>query len=109
LAWTSFDSPAQLFKFDNRTGGKIHPTQKPIQLYEWILSKYANTGQRIMDTHLGSGSSAIAAHNLGFEFVGMELDKSYFDSCVERFNRHCSQQSLFPSGDQRLMQQQILC
>jgi site-specific DNA-methyltransferase (adenine-specific) len=95
LAWTSFDSPAQLFKFDNRTGDKIHPTQKPVQLYEWVLNKYAKTGHRILDTHLGSGSSAIAAHNLGFDFVGMELDKYYFDAACARLKSHQAQQTLF--------------
>lgn len=64
IAWTSFISPAQLFKLDNRTGDKIHPTQKPIELYKWLLSKYAKEGQNIFDSHLGSGSIAIACHDL---------------------------------------------
>lgn len=74
---------------------RIHPTQKPVALYEWLLTNYAKTGQRILDTHLGSGSSAIAAHNLGFDFVGMELDKDYYDAAVKRFNTHKAQGSLF--------------
>ena len=109
LAYTNFDSVTKRIKLSSARVNGIHPTQKPIKLYEWLLTNYAKPGQRILDTHLGSGSSAIAAHNLGFDFVGMELDKSYFDSCVERFNRHCAQQSLFPSDDQSLMQPQILC
>lgn len=89
LAWTSFDSPAQIFKYDNRTGDKIHPTQKPIALYAWLLNKYAKQGDKILDTHLGSGSSRIAAYKLGFDFVGCELDNEYFESQEERFRNEC--------------------
>jgi site-specific DNA-methyltransferase (adenine-specific) len=89
LAWTSFDSPAQIFKYDNKTGDKIHPTQKPISLYAWLLNKYAKPGDKILDTHLGSGSSRIAAYKLGFDFVGCELDKEYFDAQEERFRKEC--------------------
>lgn len=74
---------------------RIHPTQKPVKLYEWLLTNYAKPGDRILDTHLGSGSSAIAAHNLGFDFVGCELDRDYYDAAVKRFNAHAAQQSLF--------------
>ena len=101
LAWTSFDSPAQLYRFDNRTGDKIHPTQKPIQLYEWILNKYANENFKIIDTHLGSGSIAIAidkANTLdkkNLTFVGIELDPDYFRAAVERFKNHKKQGVLF--------------
>ena len=89
LAWTSFDSPAQIFKYDNRTGDKIHPTQKPVALYAWLLNKYAKKGDNILDTHLGSGSPMIAAYKLGFDFVGCELDKEYFDAQEERFRKEC--------------------
>ena len=65
---------------------RIHPTQKPIPLYEWILHRYAKKGQRILDTHLGSGSSAIAAHYFGVDFVGCELDKDYFEAAKARFD-----------------------
>ena len=68
---------------------------KPITLYEWLLTNYAKQGDKILDTHLGSGSSAIAAHNMGFEFVGMELDKDYFDASIKRFTKHVAQSSLF--------------
>ena len=76
-------------------GGKIHPTQKPIALYEWLLLKYAKQGDRILDTHLGSGSSAIAAWKLGFEFVGIEIDKEYYEKAVDRIRRHTAQGKLF--------------
>ena len=77
---------------------RIHPTQKPVALYEWLLTNYAKEGDRILDTHLGSGSSRIAAYNLGFDFVGCEIDKEYFDKQEERFARHTAQTSLFVEG-----------
>ena len=85
LAWTSFNGTSRFFKFDNRTGDKIHPTQKPIALYEYCLKRYAQKGDKILDTHLGSGSSRIAAYKLGFDFWGCEIDKPYFDAANERF------------------------
>lgn len=94
-AWTSFNSPAKIFRFDNRTGGKIHPTQKPVELYVWILNRYAKPGDKILDTHLGSGSSRIAAYNLGFDFTGFEIDKDYFEAQEERFEQHTAQCTLF--------------
>lgn len=89
LAWTDFDWAAQLFKFDNRTGDKIHPTQKPVELYAWILRKFAKQGDKIFDPMMGSQSSRIAAYKLGFDYYGCELDKEYFDRGCERFNREC--------------------
>ena len=77
---------------------RIHPTQKPVALYEWLLKNYAKQGDRILDTHLGSGSSRIAAYNLGFDFVGCEIDKEYFDKQEERFAQHTAQTSLFVEG-----------
>src|SRR3990167_8361385 len=74
---------------------RIHPTQKPVKLYEWLLQQYAQPGMKVLDTHLGSGSSAIAAHNLGFDFVGMELDADYYAAACKRFEQHKSQGSLF--------------
>lgn len=74
---------------------RFHPTQKPVALYKWIFSKYAKPGDRIIDTHLGSGSSRIAAYDLGFDFVGYEIDKEYFDKQEERFRNHTAQTSLF--------------
>ena len=98
-AWTSFDANARIYQRDPLCNGdykgKIHPTQKPVKLYEWILTNYAKQGQRILDTHLGSGSSAIAAHYGGFDFVGCELDTDYYKSCCERFNNATAQIALF--------------
>ena len=74
---------------------RIHPTQKPVALYEWLLMNYAKEGDKILDTHLGSGSSRIAAHKLGFDFVGCELDKDYFEAQEKRFKIETMQQSLF--------------
>lgn len=84
MAWTSFVRPAALFRYDNRTGGKIHPCQKPVALYAWILGNYAKQGDKILDTHLGSGSSAIAAWEQGFEFTGIEIDEGYYNAAVKR-------------------------
>jgi len=74
---------------------RTHPTQKPVALYLWLLQKYAQPGDKILDTHLGSGSSAIAAHDLGFDFVGYELDKEYYDNAMKRFRLHSQQMKLF--------------
>ncbi len=70
---------------------KIHPTQKPVKLYEWLLMNYAKEGDKILDTHLGSGSIAIACHNLGFDLTGYELDKEYFDNAIKRIKNHQAQ------------------
>ena len=90
MAWTSFKSPAKAFRMARCEAyvgiEKIHPTQKPVKLYEWLLTNYAKKGQRILDTHLGSGSSAIAAHYFGVDFVGCELDKDYFEAAKARFD-----------------------
>lgn len=98
IAWTSFDSPAQLFRFDNRTGDKIHPTQKPTELYAWLLRKYGSGGGRILDTHMGSQSSRIAAYMLGFDYVGCEIDEEYFRKGCERFERECMGIHRLPNG-----------
>ena len=104
LAWTSFGGVAKCFDYPFRGAvgaepDRIHPTQKPVALYKWILSKYAKTGDKILDTHLGSGSSRIAAYDLGFDFVGYEIDKFYFDKQEERFAKHTAQTSLFIGGE----------
>ena len=95
IAWTSFDSPAQIYKFDNRTGDKIHPTQKPIKLYEWLLNKYAKEGDKILDTHLGSGSSRIAAYKGGFDFTAFEIDADYYAAQDNRFRNFKAQGRLW--------------
>jgi site-specific DNA-methyltransferase (adenine-specific) len=74
---------------------RIHPTQKPCKLYEWLLMNYAKEGDKILDTHLGSMSIAIACHNLGFELTGCELDKEYYDQGIKRVKNHIAQQRLF--------------
>lgn len=101
LAWTSFTKTAKCFDYPFFGGagadkdGRIHPTQKPIALYRWIYQHYAKPGDKILDTHLGSGSSRIAAYDAGLDFVGYEIDKEYFDKQEERFAAHTSQMSLF--------------
>lgn len=87
-AWTTFERPSKLFRFDNRTTDKFHPTQKPVELYKWLLYNYAKEGDKILDTHLGSGSIAIACHDYGYNLTGIELDTHYFDKAVERIRRH---------------------
>ena len=96
-AWTSFDAVARMFQYRvaNDHKERIHPTQKPIKLYEWILTNYAKPGQTIFDSHMGSGSSAIAANNLGFEYVGCELDTDYYEAACKRIAHHASQERLF--------------
>jgi len=74
---------------------RIHPTQKPVALYKWLLDNYAKKGDKIFDTHLGSGSSRIACYDFKFDFVGCELDKEYFDAMEDRFKKHISQISIF--------------
>ncbi len=101
LAWTSYDKTLVKAKIKYTgfqgmdKGGKIHPTQKPIKLYEWLLMNYAKEGDKILDTHLGSGSIAIACHNLGFDLTACELDKEYYDAAMKRLNDHKLQQKLF--------------
>lgn len=89
IAWTSFDKPAAIFHFDNRTKDKIHPTQKPIELYAWLLKKFVTRGDKILDTHLGSGSSRIAAYKMGFDFVGCEINERYYKAQEDRFRQEC--------------------
>ena len=90
MAWASFSSPAKAFRMARCEAyvgtNKIHPTQKPVKLYQWLLTNYAKKGQRIFDSHLGSASSAIAAHYFGVDFVGCELDKDYFEAAKARFD-----------------------
>ena len=96
FAWTSFDKLAKIFRMSvPKTGGKIHPTQKPVSLYEWLLMNYTKEGDKILDTHLGSGSIAIACHNLGYDLTACELDKEYYESAMKRINNHQSQQRMF--------------
>lgn len=104
LAWSSFDKACRVFRYvwngmhQGQYGGnkslnevRIHPTQKPVALYEWLLSRYAKPGQRVLDTHLGSGSIAVAALNMGFVLDGVELDQSMFDATCQRVQIHADQ------------------
>jgi site-specific DNA-methyltransferase (adenine-specific) len=95
LAWTSFSSSSKKFDKHPSQQHRIHPTQKPVALYKWILENYAKQGDKILDTHLGSMSIAIACWDLKFDLVGAELDKEYFDKGIERFNNHIKQTQLF--------------
>lgn len=99
FAWTSFDKPAKLFTHSNRGGNneetKIHPTQKPIYLYDYCLKHFSEDGMKILDTHLGSASIAIASDKYNVELVACDLNKVYFDDAVKRLKNSLSQQKLF--------------
>ena len=111
LAWTSFDKPMKqvrykwqgnYFGFENNISTKssngmvkIHPTQKPVKLYEWLLMNYAKEGDKILDTHLGSGSIALACHNLKYNLTACELDTEYFNKAIERIEQHKAQIRMF--------------
>ena len=104
LAFTSFNVGLRIFRFmwNGMIQGdmknketRIHPTQKPIALYKWLLHKYAKEGDIILDTHVGSGSSLIACHQMGFNYVGFEIDKTYYKKAVERIERETAQMTLF--------------
>ena len=98
LAFSSFKRALRVAEY-NRVEllieGTIHPTQKPVKLYEWLLMNYAKEGDKILDTHLGSGSIAIACHNLGFDLTACELDKEYYEASMKRLKQHQAQQRLF--------------
>jgi site-specific DNA-methyltransferase (adenine-specific) len=96
-AWTSFNGANKIFRYSAYLNKheKFHPTQKPPQLYKWLLDKYAQQGDKILDTHLGSGSIAIACHDYGFDLTACELDKEYFDKAMQRINNHTAQTKLF--------------
>jgi site-specific DNA-methyltransferase (adenine-specific) len=100
LAYNSIKNTISIVKIRAQTGNevysnKIHPTQKPVALYKWLLDKYAKQGDKILDTHLGSGSIAIACHDYGFDLTACELDKEYFDAAMKRINNHTKQIKLF--------------
>lgn len=96
MAWTSFNSSAKKYDYNAaKQQNRIHPTQKPVALYDWIFKKYATEGQTILDTHLGSGSSRIAAYKNKLNFVGCEIDKEYFEASDKRFKEFTAQLTLF--------------
>ena len=106
-AWTSFTRNASVFEYGSKgkkDDQRFHPTQKPVELYRWIYKNYAKHGDKILDTHLGSGSSRIAAWDAGLDFVGTEIDEQYFKMEEERFAKHIAQGRLFdnplPSAEQ---------
>lgn len=95
-AWASFNDNAKIVDVSSQNQqGRFHPTQKPIALYDWIFRKYAEPGYKILDTHLGSGSSRIAAHKAGIDFVGCEIDPEYFEKQEKRYREFTAQISLF--------------
>lgn len=97
-AWTSFNENAKVFECapQGKKGNvRFHPTQKPIELYSWVFRLFAKPGDKILDTHLGSGSSRIAAYDAGLDFVGCEIDPVYFKAEEERFQKHIQQRSIF--------------
>lgn len=109
IAWTSLKGQSRIFDFKwngmlqgdmKNKETRIHPTQKPVALYRWIFKNYAKQGDKIIDTHLGSGSSRIAAFDANLDFWGYEIDKTYFDLQEKRFQEHTSQQNLFLMGDE---------
>jgi site-specific DNA-methyltransferase (adenine-specific) len=96
LAWSSFKTSAKKYDYNAAKNlNRIHPTQKPVKLYEWLLKNYASEGDKILDTHLGSGSSRIAADKMGFDFYACELDRDYFEAQEKRFKEYKSQLKLF--------------
>jgi len=104
MAYASFKTAVRKFTFTwhgmiqgdmKNKEERIHPTQKPVKLYEWLLMNYAKKGDKILDTHLGSGSIALACHNLGFNLTACELDKDYFDASLKRIKKHTDQLTIF--------------
>jgi site-specific DNA-methyltransferase (adenine-specific) len=99
-AWTSFSGANKMFRYSayKNKSEKIHPTQKPPTLYEWLLDNYAKENDKILDTHLGSGSIALACHDRGFELTACELDKDYYEASIKRIKNHVSQITIFDLG-----------
>jgi site-specific DNA-methyltransferase (adenine-specific) len=95
MAWTSFKSSAKKYDKHPSQPNRIHPTQKPVKLYEWQLMRYAKDGDKILDTHLGSGSIALACHNLNFDLTACELDAEYFNAAMKRLKEHQQQLTMF--------------
>lgn len=96
-AWTSFNGNAKLFEYAPQGNGenRFHPTQKPVALYEWVLGRFANDGDTILDTHVGSASSLVACHRTGHKYVGFEIDADYYAKAKERLDRETAQTTMF--------------
>lgn len=116
LAYTSFRRAARVFRYrwngfiqENMANkeSRIHPTQKPVALYRWIFKQFSSPGDKVFDSHLGSGSSRIAAYDAGLDFVGCELVKEYFDLQEERFAAYTSQTNLFLTEEQQYVQTKL--
>ena len=112
LAWTSFGKTGKCFDFPyfgtyNADKNRIHPTQKPIKLYNWLIDKYIGGGRKILDTHVGSGSSRIAAYFAGIDFYGCEIDKDFFDKQQRRFEEECLHQITNPETGQVIIEQEL--
>lgn len=110
-AWASFDKNAKIFKHVRNTSEtRIHMCQKPVKLYEWLLTNYAKTGDKILDTHGGSMSIAIGCHNLGYDLTLCELDEDYYKAGVARFEQHTAQARMFaePTEQAEFKQQSII-
>ena len=110
LAWTSFDKVARYFRENiaqTNSEGRIHPTQKSIRLYKWLLKNYAKPNDKIFDSHVGSGSSRIACYDLGFDFEGCEIDKDYWEAQEKRFKDYLSQPKLFDTNKVEYKQDEL--
>ena len=104
-AWTSFETANKAFRRSPSSDrDRIHPTQKPVALYKWLLSRYARPGDRILDTHGGSGSICIACHDLGYDLTWMELDEDYYNAACKRYKEHAAQQVLFEPEPEKITQ-----
>ena len=95
MAWTNCKVPAKIYAHRSQDKDRIHPTQKPVALYHWLLNNYAKEGDKILDTHVGSASSLIACHDLKFEYLGFELDEDYYNTATERIKKHIAQVDIF--------------
>ena len=91
LAWTSFKTVAKRIALSSKQSDRIHPTQKPVALYKWLLNNYAKKGDKILDTHVGSASSLIACYDMGVDYMGFELDRDYFEAAQRRIEDHKAQ------------------
>lgn len=98
LAYTDTDINGKIFKLNPLQTDRIHPTQKPVALYKWLVKNYVKQGQRILDTHVGSASSLIAYEDAGLEYVGYELDADYYKAAAQRIKDHKAQLTMFPAG-----------
>ena len=108
LIWTSYDCPAKVHYQLSTDNNRFHPTQKPIGLYHFLFERFCENGETILDCFLGSGSSRIAAYDLGFDFYGCEMDKDYFEAQELRFKKHISQQRLFSPNNNEVQTQEKL-